>query len=83
MWERETTGFWIDLPKSILEFLRVKRIDAAEAIHAAQHALLNRFSFQADIRTECKASEKEYRVTESKRKRPARWVAESNEHTFC
>ncbi|KAF8721902.1 hypothetical protein AX14_010114 [Amanita brunnescens Koide BX004] len=73
-WERETTGFWIDLPASILELMRDKKIDVAEAIHSAEHALLNRFGLHDDIKTECKASEKEYRVTPSQRKRPARLI---------
>lgn len=73
-WERETTGFWIDLPTSILDLMRDKKIDAAEAIHSAEHALLNRFGLPDDIKTECKASEKEYSVTPSQRKRPARSV---------
>ncbi|KAF8630367.1 hypothetical protein AX15_002931 [Amanita polypyramis BW_CC] len=73
-WERETTGFWIDLPMPILNLMRDKKIDIAEAIHAAQHALLNCFSMLEDIKTECKASEKEYRVTPSRRKRPARLI---------
>lgn len=73
-WERETTGFWIDLPTSLLDLMRDKKIDAAEAIHSAEHALLNRFGLSDDIKTECKASEKEYRVTASQRKRPARSV---------
>ncbi|KAM6500695.1 P-loop containing nucleoside triphosphate hydrolase protein [Amanita muscaria] len=74
VWERETTGFWIDLPRQILELMQSKNIDAAEAIHAAQHALINCFGFQQDIKTECKASEKEYKVTESQRRRPARLI---------
>jgi DEAD/DEAH box helicase domain-containing protein len=45
-----------------------------EAIHAAEHAILNRFAMSVDLRTECKAAEKEYKATESKRKRPARHV---------
>ena len=73
-WERETTGFWIDLPTSILDLMRDKKIDAAEAIHSAEHALLNRFGLPDDIKTECKASEKEYSETPSQRKRPARSV---------
>ncbi|KAK2467067.1 hypothetical protein APHAL10511_001325 [Amanita phalloides] len=74
VWERETMGFWIDLPRVILDVMRDKNIDMAGAIHAAEHALLNRFSLSEDVRTECKASEKEYRVTESRRKRPARLI---------
>ena len=71
-WLRETTGFWIDVPKPILELMRLKNINAAESIHAAQHAFLNQFDMAADLRTECKLAEKEYRSTESQRKRPGR-----------
>lgn len=39
---------------------------------SAQHAFLNRFVMGADLGTECKAPEKENKVTESNRKRPAR-----------
>jgi DEAD/DEAH box helicase domain-containing protein len=52
--------------------MRVKGINPAEAIHAAEHAFLNRFAMAADMKTECKAAEKEYKTTESQRKRPAR-----------
>ncbi|KAG5716255.1 putative ATP-dependent helicase HRQ1 [Termitomyces sp. T112] len=73
-WQRETTGVWIDVPKSLLELFLFKGINPAEAIHAAQHAVLNRFSLAQDLRTECKTAEKEYKMTESKRKRPARLI---------
>ncbi|KAF5358075.1 hypothetical protein D9756_001743 [Leucocoprinus leucothites] len=70
----DTTGLWIDVPRAILQLLRSKRYNLAEAIHAAQHAFLNQFPLSADLKTECKAAEKEYRVTESSRKRPARLI---------
>lgn len=70
--ERRSTGFWIDIPKSTLELLRRKGFDAAEAIHSAEHGILNRFSMAADVRTECKVPIKEYMAADSKRKRPAR-----------
>ncbi|KAF5386879.1 hypothetical protein D9615_001687 [Tricholomella constricta] len=73
-WERDTTGLWMDIPKALLRLLRMKGIHAAEAIHAAQHAFLNRFSMALDLKTECKAAEKEYKEAESKRKRPARYA---------
>ncbi|KXN90485.1 Putative ATP-dependent helicase HRQ1 [Leucoagaricus sp. SymC.cos] len=57
----DTTGLWIDVPRPILELLRSKRFNPAEAIHAAQHAFLNQFPLSQDLRTECKAAEKEYR----------------------
>jgi DEAD/DEAH box helicase domain-containing protein len=54
-WERQTTGTWIDVPKKLLDFMLSRDINAAEAIHAAQHAFLNRFPMAADLKTECKA----------------------------
>ncbi|KAJ7043253.1 P-loop containing nucleoside triphosphate hydrolase protein [Mycena alexandri] len=72
-WERETTGFWIDVPTPILELLRHKGFKPAEAIHSAAHAVLNRFVL-TDVKTECKAPEKENKVQESSRKRPARLI---------
>ncbi|KAG6869067.1 hypothetical protein C0993_003387 [Termitomyces sp. T159_Od127] len=72
-WQRETTGVWIDVPKALLELFLLKGINPAEAIHAAQHAILNQFSLAQDLKTECKAAEKEYKLAESKRKRPARY----------
>jgi DEAD/DEAH box helicase domain-containing protein len=55
-----------------LDLFREKGIHPAEAIHAAQHAILNRFPMAQDLKIECKAAEKEYQVKETKRKRPAR-----------
>ncbi|RDB21503.1 ATP-dependent helicase hrq1 [Hypsizygus marmoreus] len=74
VWEHETIGLWMDIPKYLLDLLREKGIKPAEAIHAAEHAFLNRFPMAQDLRTECKAAEKEYKVSESKRKRPARLI---------
>ncbi|KAG5645882.1 hypothetical protein DXG03_005029 [Asterophora parasitica] len=73
-WERDTTGMWLDVPKSLLQLFKMKGINPAEAIHAAQHAFLNRFAMAQDVRTECKAADKEYRQAETKRKRPARII---------
>jgi DEAD/DEAH box helicase domain-containing protein len=63
---------WIDVPKHILELMQMKDINPAEAIHAAEHAFLNRFVMAPDLRTECKVPQKEYMAEESRRKRPAR-----------
>ena len=52
--------------------MRNTGINAAEAIHAAEHAIMNRFALAADLKTECKVAEKEYKVAVSQRKRPAR-----------
>ena len=70
--ERNTTGFWIDVPKTVLNIMQTKALNAAEAIHAAAHAFLNRFPMAADVKTECKVPVKEYMAAESNRKRPAR-----------
>jgi ATP-dependent helicase YprA (DUF1998 family) len=53
-YERTTTGAWIDIPKETLMLLLTHDLNPAEAIHAAQHAFLNRFPMSADLRTECK-----------------------------
>lgn len=73
-WERESTGLWIDVPKPTLDLMRAYGIHPAEAIHAAEHAFLNRFALASDIGTECKPAEKEYKSTPTQRKRPARYV---------
>lgn len=71
--ERETTGMWLDVPRGTIQIMRSKGLNPAEGIHAAQHAILNRFSMAADLQTECKVSKKEYKANQSSRKRPARW----------
>ncbi|KAJ7632232.1 P-loop containing nucleoside triphosphate hydrolase protein [Roridomyces roridus] len=72
-WEHETTGFWMDLPAPTLELLRSKNFKPAAAIHSAEHGLLNQFIL-SDVKTECKAIEKENKLEESARKRPARLI---------
>ncbi|KAL4065341.1 P-loop containing nucleoside triphosphate hydrolase protein [Scleroderma citrinum] len=73
-WERHGTGFWLDVPRNILDLMRSKKVIPAAAIHSACHAWMNCFSFNAELRTECKAAEKEFKVTKSQRKRPARLI---------
>ena len=73
-WQRETTGMWLDVPKPVLNLMKDSGMNPAEAIHAAQHAFLNRFALAQEVRTECKAPEKEYMSRETSRKRPARLV---------
>ncbi|KAJ6500440.1 DEAD H helicase [Mycena sanguinolenta] len=73
LWGGTTTGFWIDVPSPTLDLLREKQFRPAAAIHSATHALLNRFVLQ-DVKTECKAPEKENKQQESSRKRPARLI---------
>ena len=74
-YERSTTGMWIDVSREALKLMKDKGFNIAEAIHSAQHAFLNRFPMVADLRTECKAAEKEYKAAGTQRKRPARYVA--------
>ncbi|KIK92020.1 hypothetical protein PAXRUDRAFT_13476 [Paxillus rubicundulus Ve08.2h10] len=73
-WERQGSGFWFDVPKGVLTLLRSKDLQPAGAIHAACHAWMNHFALAAELRTECKAAEKEYKHSESPRKRPARLI---------
>lgn len=72
--ERETTGFWLDVQKHVLDLMVERNIIPAEGIHAAAHAIMNRFALAHDLKTECKLAKKEYKAVESKRKRPARSV---------
>lgn len=65
---------WMDIPRQTLELMQHSGMNPAEAIHAAQHAFLNRFALAADLRTECKVPEKEYKASASQRKRPARLI---------
>ena len=69
---RDTTGWWMDIPRDVLQMMRQKGFNLAEGIHAASHAVLNRFDMQKDLKTECKVAVKEYKPQPSKRKRPAR-----------
>jgi DEAD/DEAH box helicase domain-containing protein len=73
-WIRDTQGLWIDVPRAVLGLMREKGINAAEAIHAAQHAFLNQFAMAADLKTECKPAEKEYAARQTSRKRPGRLI---------
>lgn len=74
---RQTQGMWIDVPASGLELFKRKGLNPAEAIHAAEHAVLNlaplfAMSSSGDVKTECKVAEKEYASKPTTRKRPAR-----------
>lgn len=70
-------GMWVDVPKEALKILVDRRLNVAGAIHAAEHAVLSLMpnfvvSMPGDVRTECKAPQKEFAQKESSRKRPAR-----------
>ncbi|QPG74790.1 hypothetical protein FOA43_002124 [Brettanomyces nanus] len=72
-------GLWIDIPDKALEYIHIKGLSAPGGIHAAQHAIINMLplfilSGLDEIRTECKAPEKEFGHRESSRKRPARLI---------
>ncbi|KAF9228793.1 DEAD H helicase [Gyrodon lividus] len=73
-WERQGSGFWLDVPKNVLALMRSKGLRPAAAIHSACHAWMNHFALATELRTECKAAEKEYKLAESQRKRPARLI---------
>ena len=66
-WERETTGFWMDLPTSVLDALRSSNIDSAEAIHAAEHAFLNQFPLSEDLKTDCRVVQEDNKDSQVKR----------------
>jgi len=70
-------GMWIDIPREPLEILQKKRLNIAASIHAAEHAIVSLMpnfvmSMPGDVRTECKAPQKEFAKKETSRKRPAR-----------
>ncbi|EFW98918.1 dead deah box DNA helicase [Grosmannia clavigera kw1407] len=76
---RESRGTWLDLPARGLAVLQRRRLHAAAAIHAAEHAVLGLLpafvvSSPGDVRTECKSHIKEFSATETRRRRPARLV---------
>jgi DEAD/DEAH box helicase domain-containing protein len=60
-----TRGMWLDVPPKALEILSSKSYNMAGSIHAAEHAILSLLpnvviTSPGDVRTECKAAEKEY-----------------------
>ena len=70
-------GMWLDVPKSALEIMMLRRLNIAASIHAAEHAILSLMpqfviSMPGDVRTECKVAIKEMQRKETTRKRPAR-----------
>ncbi|KAL2120492.1 hypothetical protein VTJ04DRAFT_4519 [Mycothermus thermophilus] len=76
---RHSKGMWLDIPARALNILASRRLHAAAAIHAAQHACMHLIpnfvlSTPGDVRTECKSPIKEFSPTasQSQRKRPAR-----------
>ncbi|EGC48587.1 conserved hypothetical protein [Histoplasma capsulatum var. duboisii H88] len=57
-------GMWLDVPKQALDILKTRNLNAAAAIHAAEHAILSLMptyiiSSPGDVRTECKVAVKE------------------------
>lgn len=66
-WERETTGFWIDLTTSVLDTLLSSNIDNAEAVHAAEHAFLNQFPLSEDLKTDCRVVKEDNKDSQVKR----------------
>lgn len=57
-------GMWLDVPKQALDILASRNLNAAAAIHAAEHAVMSLIptfviSSPSDLRTECKVAQKE------------------------
>ncbi|ETS05115.1 P-loop containing nucleoside triphosphate hydrolase protein [Trichoderma reesei RUT C-30] len=74
---RYSKGMWLDIPGQVLEVLQDLQLNAAAAIHAAEHVIMSLLpafviSLPGDVRTECKVALKEFAKKETKRKRPAR-----------
>ncbi|CAI8506825.1 unnamed protein product [Hanseniaspora opuntiae] len=70
-------GFWIDIPEKCLTYLEEKCINKAASIHAAEHAIISclpKYIITGfnEIKTECKAPEKEFSSRTTERIRPAR-----------
>ncbi|EGD94089.1 hypothetical protein TESG_01615 [Trichophyton tonsurans CBS 112818] len=62
--DKMSKGLWLDVPKTALEILKSHNLNAAAAIHAAEHAIMSLLptfliSSPGDIRTECKVAKKE------------------------
>ncbi|KAK6354514.1 hypothetical protein TWF696_003657 [Orbilia brochopaga] len=77
--EIHSKGMWLDVPRLAFDILKLKKFNIAAAIHAAEHAILSLLpnfviSSVGDVRTECKAPQKEFAKKETTRKRPARLI---------
>jgi len=64
-----TKGMWLDVPIKALEILAEKGYNIAGSIHAAEHSILSLLpnvviTSPGDVRTECKAPQKEYAKVE-------------------
>lgn len=75
----ERQGFWINVPKHILDLLSEKNLSLAGAIHGAEHAIISMMptitkSAPGEILTECKAPEKEFSHKQTSRIRPGRLI---------
>ncbi|EGV60472.1 P-loop containing nucleoside triphosphate hydrolase protein [Yamadazyma tenuis ATCC 10573] len=75
----KSKGFWLDIPKPVLDAIVEKSLSPAGGIHAAQHCLMNILPLYisgsaTELLTECKAPEKEFARRQTKRKRPARLI---------
>jgi len=70
---KEALGFWVDLPPGLLRTMRKWRLNPAAGIHSAAHAIIALLPGR-DLKTECKAAEKEFAKIQTSRKRPARLI---------
>ncbi|KAI5954282.1 HRQ1 [Candida jiufengensis] len=79
-------GCWLNIPRLAIDIIIAKKLSAAGGIHAAEHAIMNMLPIHIntsksntnmgdfEMGTECKAPTKEFKSTESTRKRPARLI---------
>ncbi|CAK9436758.1 uncharacterized protein LODBEIA_P12800 [Lodderomyces beijingensis] len=80
-------GCWLNVPKSAIDIIRSKNLSPSGGIHAAAHGIMNMLpiyinsnkpggvqALDFEMGTECKAPAKEFKATETRRKRPARLV---------
>ncbi|EEP77833.1 conserved hypothetical protein [Uncinocarpus reesii 1704] len=68
--DKLSKGMWLDVPKQALEILASHNLNAAAAIHAAEHAVMSLLptfvvSSPGDVRTECKVAIKELKEPSS------------------
>ncbi|KAI3404559.2 HRQ1 [Candida oxycetoniae] len=79
-------GCWLNVPKTAIDIIRDKNLSPSGGIHAAAHGIMNMLplyinstktnvhALDFEMATECKAPSKEFKATETKRKRPPRLV---------
>lgn len=83
-----TKGLWLDVPIKALAILSEKHYNIAGSIHAAEHAILSLLpnvviTSPGDVRTECKAPQKEYAQVYKYLSSPANSTERDATETTC